>query len=289
MPLAITRPTWQVIEDLIRGSRSRLIICSPWISVEGVRKLSEYLTPDPPLPALEIWTRLADVLTHSRGIEGLARTLRDRGTTVVIRDSGDLHAKIYYADDNAAVFGSANLGAKGMDGGLEIVASTTDAAEVSQIKAVLKSIEPETQVVSLEALDYFNTNQRPELEEAERDIERPNIVPVWRRDRPIPEAAKSEGRRAFLVGEGPRSESVHLIVKMALWGKRSINVYDMLANTRVKRYPASDEAIEGYRARGYEIEEPYLAEGEKDLWIRYGIETAGRLGLRVEKRTTEIG
>ena len=152
MPLTIARPSWPMIEKLIRGSKSRLIICSPWISETGVVKLAEYLSANLELRSIEIWARFVEVLTDSQGIEKLARSLEQRGTAVIVRNSKNLHAKIYYADDEAAIFGSAKLGAKGIDNGLEIVAACTNSVEVSQIKAVLESMKPATQVVSLEDL-----------------------------------------------------------------------------------------------------------------------------------------
>jgi hypothetical protein len=181
VPTSISRPSWSMIEGLVKGSRSHLIICAPWVSAEGVSRLSAFLPATPVLPSLEIWTRLADVLTDSRGILDLARAQAGRGTQVVLRDSPDLHAKIYYSDDSAAVFGSANLTGKAIDNGLEIVASCSEKGELAQIRAVLESIRPATQPVSPEELEYFNTSQRPELEEAESETDKPNVMPVWRR------------------------------------------------------------------------------------------------------------
>jgi len=284
VPISISRPSWSMIEGLVKGSRSHLIICAPWVSAEGVRKLSAYLAANLGLPCLEIWTRLADVLTDSRGILDLARAQAGRGTQVVLRDSPDLHAKIYYSDDSAAVFGSANLTDKAIGNGLEIVASCSEKGELSQIKAVLESIRPATQTVSPEELEYFNTSQRPELEEAESDADRPNVMPVWRRTAITAATANSEGRRAFLVGAGPKSEKVHLIVKMALWRGRSINRYDLIDGTRLEKIgPAKDADIDNFKSRGYEVKEPYYAEGETDHWVKYGIEQAQKLGLKIEK------
>jgi hypothetical protein len=72
-------------------------------------------------------------------------------------------------------------------------------------------------------------------------------------------------------------------VKMALWGKRSINVYDLLNGSRKKIYPAKDAQIDDFKNRSYEVEEPYLAEGETDLWVKYGIAQAHKLHLKLEK------
>jgi hypothetical protein len=254
------------------------------VSGEGIKKLSAYLAQNPGLTCLEIWTRLADVLTDSRGILEIVRAQTARGEQVVLRDNPDLHAKIYYSDDSVAVFGSANLTDKAFNNGLEIVASCSDKGMLSAIKAVLESIRPDTQIVSPEELEYFNTYQRPELEEAERDSGRPNVMPVWRRTAITTVTANSEGRRAYLVGAGPKSEKVHLIVKMALWRGRSINRYDLVNQTRLKKIgPAKDAEIDDFKSRGYEVKEPYYAEGETDDWIKYGIAEAKRLGLKIEK------
>ena len=235
------------------------------------------------LRCLEIWARLADVLTDSKGIRKLAGELKNEGWRVTIRDSKDLHAKVFCSDDRTAILGSANLTDKAINNGLEIVACCSAPGEMSQIRAVLESIKGATQVVTLEDLDYFNANQRPELEEAKQDTDKPNFVPIWRRNAKIPAPPESEGRRAFLVGSGARSEKVHLIVKMALWGQRSINRYELLGKTRLKKiYPANDMDIADLKNRGYEVDEPYYAEGETDLWVEYGIEQAAKLGLKLE-------
>lgn len=281
MLTSISRPDWSMIESMVKGSQSRLIICSPWISEQGARKLSEYLSSARRPRCLEIWTRLADVLTDSKGILQLARTQICHGMKVVVRDSKDLHAKIYYSDDSTVVFGSANLSNKAFNNGLEIVASCSAPDVVAQVKTVLDGIKSDTQVVSLEHLEYFNNNQRAALEEAERDTDKPNIVPIWRRTITTP---KSEGRLAFLVGSGPKSEKVHLIVKMAMWGQRSINRYDLIDRRRLKKInPASNTQIADFKSRGYEVKEPYHAETETSFWVDYGIEQATKMGLKVEK------
>ncbi|EMI19182.1 hypothetical protein RMSM_03890, partial [Rhodopirellula maiorica SM1] len=156
--------------------------------------------------------------------------------------------------------------------------------ELSQIKAVLESIRPATQTVSVEELAYFNSSQRPELEEAESKAERPSVMPIWRRNAFTAATANSEGRRAYLVGDGPRSEKVHLIVKMALWRGRSINQYDLVDGTRLGKVRAAKNTdIDDFKCRGYEVKEPYYAEGETEQWVKYGIVQAHKLGLKIEK------
>ena len=90
MPLTIARPSWPMIEKLIRGSKSRLIICSPWISETGVVKLARILSANLELRSIEIWARFVEVLTDSQGIEKLARSLEQRGTAVIVRNSKNL-------------------------------------------------------------------------------------------------------------------------------------------------------------------------------------------------------
>ena len=271
-----------MIERLVKGSKKCLIICSPWIAESGVQKLREYLSSNTALPTIEVWTRLAEVLTDSRGIASLAQELIGRGTKVVIRDSKDLHAKIYYADSKVAIFGSANLGDKGIDNGLEIVASCINPAEVTQVKAVLKSIKPKE--VSLEELNYFNINQRPELEKAEREATKPNIVPIWRRTTYSNPSAKGEERRAFLVGDGMRGEKVQFIAKTYRRNSGfSTNLYHFIKKTKTKSYPDNYHArIPDLTSRGYEVKEPRLNEDEIREWVEYGLSMARELGLKVE-------
>lgn len=272
-----------MLRSVVAACQDRLVICSPWISPGGVAKLEEFLSHNDRVRRLEIWARFAEVTTDSRGILRLAQILPDRGVSVKLRDSELLHLKVYLADDKLALFGSANLTESGFTRNPELVVSTGDPALLRQVISVLENVALDD--VALAELAEFISTQLPELERQSADRPRITVIPPWRGKR-IPSRQRTSrsgtGRRAFLIGADPGSGWVREIVKIADWGQRSINIYDLVDGTRKRKiYPAAEEIVKLYEATGVEIEEPYLREDSVDQWISYGRETATRLGYKI--------
>ena len=113
---------------------------------------------------------------------------------------------------------------------------------------------------------------------------------------PVPSGLKNRlilpfergGRRAFLVGSDPLTQNVQIIVKMAIWGRYSINVYDMCNKSKSRvsltevKGTWKERWMDYYKRVGYEVREPFLQEDLIDEWIAYGRRMASRdLGLTV--------
>jgi phosphatidylserine/phosphatidylglycerophosphate/cardiolipin synthase-like enzyme len=141
MATQISVPDWEILRKLIGRCRTRLLICSPWISSEGVERLSTFVSANGHIKLIEIWTRLAEVETDSSGLLSFARMLSGRGVEVTIKDSPTLHAKVFLADKTSALLGSANLTKPGFSRNPEIIMSTSDRALLGQIVTVLDGIE----------------------------------------------------------------------------------------------------------------------------------------------------
>lgn len=280
----IGAPTWEHLRQLVNACEAALVICSPWISPIGVAKLEVLIAENPRVRTVEIWSRLTEVATDSRSLLRLTRTLASRDIEVILKDSQDLHLKVYLADDKFALFGSANLTQGGFANNPEIIVSTSDPTLLQQIDFVLGSIVMDT--VTVEELDEFVSTQLPELELRERNQPPLEVRPPWR-DRRTSKGRgpfrSGTGRRAFLLGSRPGSGSVQKIVKIADWGKRSANIYNLIDESREKLYPVSDADLRGYVERGVEIEEPYIREESTAEWVRYGRDSASKLGLQVAR------
>ena len=88
------------------------------------------------------------------------------------------------------------------------------------------------------------------------------------------------------MGSDPLTQNVQIIVKMAIWGRYSINVYDMCNKSRVSLTEVKgtwkERWMDYYKRVGYEVREPFLQEDLIDEWIAYGRRMASRdLGLTV--------
>jgi hypothetical protein len=283
METEIRRPEWEMFRKLVDGCRGRLLVCSPWISVEGVEKLNEFVSANGHIRSIEIWTRLAEVATDSSGLLRFAQTLTSRGVCVTIRDSPILHAKVFLADKTSALLGSANLTGPGFSRNPEIIVLTSEPPLLNQIITVLEGFV--MQPVRLEELERFVSEQLPVLQVEDKARVISKITPIWRRNHyprtPLQVVHSRGGRRAFLLGSDPSSGNVQEIVKMALWGKRSINIYNLLSGSRDKIYPASDAVVQDYTDRGFEIDEPYMREELTQQWIDYGRKKAAEKGFNV--------
>jgi len=279
----IGAPRWEHLRQLVNACEAALVICSPWISSIGVTKLEAFIAENPRVRTVEIWTRLTEVATDSRNLLRLTRTLTSRDIEVILKDSQDLHLKVYLAD-RFALFGSANLTHGGFANNPEIIVSTSEPTLLQQIELVLSSIVMDT--VTVEELDEFVSAQLPELELRERNQPSLEVRPPWR-DRRTSKGRgpfrSGTGRRAFLLGSRPGSGSVQKIVKIADWGGRSVNIYDLIDESREKLYPIPEADLRGYVERGVEIDEPYIREESTAEWVRYGRDSAAKLGFQVAR------
>lgn len=130
--------TWRdQIYELITSTRDSLLIASPFIKTEEAERVAESLRAGPSGRAthLTVMTDLRpdSVLSGSLDIEALA-VLAATGAESRVLNVPRLHAKVYIADADRAIVGSANLTGAGLDGNLEYGLSIEDPGLVARIR-----------------------------------------------------------------------------------------------------------------------------------------------------------
>jgi len=191
----IIQPSWDHFDRLVAEAKRELILCAPWISAVGLRRLQHLLLDEPigrPLTRVCIWARIADINTDSPGILELARRLQAVGVSTVVRDSPVLHAKIYLADRTLALVTSAKLSEGGFSSNIEAAVVISDRDEIAQVLRLLEQIQAATTPVSLSELERFVNEQRPLIVIQTPPASPLAIVPVWRQ--PVLMVAKGHGQ-----------------------------------------------------------------------------------------------
>jgi hypothetical protein len=196
--LRVLKPSWNLFDRLVTEAKRELIICAPWISSAGLRRLQQHMmhtAPGRPLPRVQILARVADINTDGPGILEFVKRMNEVGVHTEIRDSPLLHAKVYLADRTLALVTSANLSEGGFSGNLEAAVVVSDEEGIGQVVRLLAGIQAETDLVSASDLEFFVKTQLPSLSAQSTQQAPPAIVPVWRRSAG-PEAKKPVQSRA---------------------------------------------------------------------------------------------
>lgn len=153
----------KLMERLFRGTPRKIIICSPWISSEGVSLLQSclgHIRADT-VEVLRVWCRVSveDHLQGRTDYTGLLQMLwavkgQHRGVRIDLATAENLHAKVYCVD-RKSILGSANLTKGGFCGGnLEIVALGS-ASETARVKQLLKELEKRLRPIPLSRFEQF--------------------------------------------------------------------------------------------------------------------------------------
>jgi phosphatidylserine/phosphatidylglycerophosphate/cardiolipin synthase-like enzyme len=153
----------KLFEDLFVGAPKEILICSPWISKDGVGLLREALSriSVAKLKTLGVWLRISleDHLQQRTDYVGLLNLLQDfkhrsQKTRIAIAKADNLHAKVYRVD-SMALIGSANLTTAGFGGGnLEIVGWCTD-TESKQLARVMAEMGKGLRSVSMQEFEHY--------------------------------------------------------------------------------------------------------------------------------------
>jgi phospholipase D-like protein len=124
-PPMVRIPDWSTLGTLIGSARSSLLLCSPYVSTGGIERVFDLLSTP---VRLEIVTRLspsdwANGISDPKALAALLRLLADDGWPLTLWVHQRLHAKVYIADSEGCVIGSANLTEGGFDRNFELVVS----------------------------------------------------------------------------------------------------------------------------------------------------------------------
>lgn len=147
----VTTPTFDWLAQKARGSRSRMLIASPYVN-NGVIQLTNLVSRDVNR-TLVTRTDLRDFALGSSNLETLCTLARDG---VTVRSLSDLHAKVYIFDEAAALVTSANATYGGMHRNWECGLAITDTVVVRRLARLLLrgfGADRRTQLTTLEELE----------------------------------------------------------------------------------------------------------------------------------------
>ena len=94
--LRVLKPSWNLFDRLVTEAKRELIICAPWISSAGLRRLQQHLMHNAqgrPLPRVQILARIADINTDGPGILEFVKRM-DEVDSYGNPDSPLLHARL---------------------------------------------------------------------------------------------------------------------------------------------------------------------------------------------------
>ena len=247
------KPDWTLFQRFVEGCDSELLICSPWVSSEGVQRLEQLLCRKA-IKRLRVWCRLPAPETDAPGLLRLVRRLANAGVAVELRDCPSLHAKVYVSDGRRALFGSANLSDAGFRGNLELVALTSNPGVVRQALFALAEFEAGAIPVLPDELEAFLRARHDKA--LPRALEGPSngCTPSWRQgqrpsfrpegvadDASLPKVAYTVGppfdplalvKKAHAILESRREELLRVDFG-ALFGKRG----------QITGYPTHDDDV----------------------------------------------
>lgn len=159
--MRIFQPDKESFNALINEKPKNILICSPWISKEGILMLKEtILSRDlSELSCCEIWLRvMVEDYVYSRtdyfGLLEFCHQLIDitKSDILSIRHNKKLHAKIYNCDDSY-IIGSANLTRGGFSNNIEIMLE--DRQYHNEMMTSLKIFKEKMTLITLNEFKYF--------------------------------------------------------------------------------------------------------------------------------------
>lgn len=120
--IQVVSPAYRDLRDLYRGARE-VFVCTPFFSRDGLDELEQSIKK---ADHVEFWVVLnvTHWMTGHSDFEALRATLNrlhNHVGEIELRVKGNLHSKLYYAQDvRRALLGSANLSNSGFGGNIEI-------------------------------------------------------------------------------------------------------------------------------------------------------------------------
>lgn len=154
--------------DLIRLAQEDLLITSPFISGEPIRKLVGIISEKPSL-RLHIVTNLAikSLLDGSLDIFSLTN-LVEMIPSSKLTYLPSLHAKVYIADNKAAIITSGNLTNNGLIGNREYGVLLRNSADIIEVRSDLTNYANLGNVVSLDTLKALSAATHDLKEQRQR-------------------------------------------------------------------------------------------------------------------------
>lgn len=154
-----TRPDIDALRQVIRSSRGKLLLCSPFVRRDVLETVQESLPVA--VDEMEIWTKLdfRDWLVGASEPDAILDLVDDsisRGRAVSVFQGNRLHAKVVISNGPTALAGSANLTMGGYLRNQELI-RRVDGKETDLLRGIVNGIRDELVPVPREQLRQFVT------------------------------------------------------------------------------------------------------------------------------------
>lgn len=146
------------LSELLRSARSNVLISSPFVTRRGVSFLTEHLNPS--FRAEGRLAFLTDLSSHNvvqratdpEALQALAGTAAE----ITLYHLPRLHAKVYLADDSAALITSGNLTEGGLRLNYEYGVSVADAPMIARVRNDIESYASLGALLKLDQLSAYS-------------------------------------------------------------------------------------------------------------------------------------
>ena len=165
------KPTWDDLRTLVSDAEERLWLCSPYIKDEALGKVADALASrDKPL-GVRIWTRLSpsDWATGASDPDSLVSfmsLLMESGHEADLGIVQRLHAKVFAADETAAIVGSANLSSGGFQWNLELAVRIEGTPVIDALRLLEEGGQRRLRVLDLDGLSGWVAKYEQDVQKA---------------------------------------------------------------------------------------------------------------------------
>lgn len=149
-------PKWNHLQDLLRAATRSVLLCSPYVSTEGIHKVFDFLPAGQPME-LRVVTRLspsdwANGISDPMSLAALLELYADASWAVDLTILQRLHAKVYLVDGQRCVLGSANLSGGGFDSNFELAIADDGQIALAAEKLITDEIAERGRGIRLDEL-----------------------------------------------------------------------------------------------------------------------------------------
>lgn len=149
-------PKWSNLQDLLRAATRSVLLCSPYVSTEGIDRVFDFLPSAQPME-LRVVTRLspsdwANGISDPMSLAVLLELYADASWPVELTILQRLHAKVYLVDGQRCLLGSANLSGGGFDSNFELAIADDGQIALAAEKLIADEIAARGRGVKLDDL-----------------------------------------------------------------------------------------------------------------------------------------
>ena len=250
-------PRWDDLDALMRSASRSLLLCSPYISTEGVNRVFDFLNTR---VDFEVVTRLspsdwANGISDPEALLTLLKLLSEDGWSVSLWVHQRLHAKAYIADTSTCLVGSANLSTGGFDNNFELAVSGETALAVEVMNLIRSQLDAQGKALDIDSLARW-------VEESAA-----LVAASVNRDQESDALAEPQRRLDALLGRGggrlKQSSTLADLAKFADWLRQNVSMRG--ARILLDRHEnISGQNLQGHVKQTFGASQLFLAEN-RDL------------------------